>query len=305
MKIAVTGASGFIGGAVATSLAEGGHEVVGFGRRPAGWDHPNARYQQWDLTAPPPPIDLDFDGVVHAAALADDWAPLSLALAVNRDGTRAVTRAFRHVRIVHLSTSSVYDPFSPSVRVTESEPPARRFLSAYSESKAAAELELSGSDCVILRPHAVYGSDDTTLLPRLLAGISGSRLRLPEGGQVLHSLTSIGNLVDAVSLALAPGAPRGIFNISDDHPVLLSLALGDILARRGRGDVSLRRVPYARAFRAAALAESVSRSRGTRPRFTRYAVSQLGLERTLDITRARNELGFSPGPTDFDGAETW
>ena len=37
MRIAVTGASGFIGSAVATALADADHEVVGFGRRADGW----------------------------------------------------------------------------------------------------------------------------------------------------------------------------------------------------------------------------------------------------------------------------
>jgi hypothetical protein len=38
---------------------------------------------------------------------------------------------------------------------------------------------------------------------------------------------------------------------------------------------------------------------------TRYAVSQLGLERTLDLAAARERLGFEPGSTDLEGAEHW
>jgi len=121
--------------------------------------------------------------------------------------------------VVHLSTSSVYDAFTPTVEVSESVPPARRFLSSYSASKTVAELELAGVDAAILRPHAVYGPGDTTLLPRLLAAVRRGRLVLPEGAQVRHSLTHIDNLVLAVRRALDPASPAGTYNIADDTPV--------------------------------------------------------------------------------------
>ena len=94
MRVAVTGAGGFVGGAVATALADADHEVVGFGRRADGWSHPHARYRRWDLTTGPLRADRDFEAVVHCAALADDWAPHDEAMRVNRDGTRAVVRSF-------------------------------------------------------------------------------------------------------------------------------------------------------------------------------------------------------------------
>ena len=51
--------------------------------------------------------------------------------------------------------------------------------------------------------------------------------------------------------------------------------------------------------------EAAARLTGRRPRLTRYAVSQLGLERTLDLTAARDRLGYTPRPTTLDGAERW
>lgn len=304
MRVAVTGASGFIGGAVATALADLDHEVVAFGRRPDGWTHPRARYRRWDLTSGPLRADRDFAAVVHCAALADDWAPREESLRVNRDGTRAVVRSFPDARIVHLSTSSVYDPFEPSVEIREDAAPVRRHLSGYSETKALAEFELAGTDAVILRPHAVYGPGDTTLLPRILAGVRRGRLVLPEGAEVRHSLTSVDNLVLAVRRALDPSSPRGTYNIADDVPVLLSAVLREFLERRA---VSARLVaiPYGAAFALAGTLEATARLTRTRPRLTRYAVSQLGMERTLDLSAAREHLGYRPAPTSLDGAELW
>jgi len=308
VRIAVTGASGFIGAAVATALADADHEVVGFGRRADGWSHPAGRYRVWDITAGPLRGDRDFEAVVHAAALADDWAPIDQALRVNRDGTRHVVRSFPGARVVHLSTSSVYDAFTPTVDASEALPPARRFLSTYSASKAVAELELAGRDAVILRPHAVYGRGDTTLLPRLLAAVrpgrSQGRLVLPERAEVRHSLTHIDNLVLAVRRALDPSSPAGTYNIADDSPVLLSVVLKEFLERRGV-PARLVSVPYRQAFALAGALERAARVTGRRPRLTRYAVSQLGLERTLDLTAARSRLDYRPTPTTLQGAESW
>ena len=304
MRIAVTGVGGFIGGAVATALADLDHEVVGFGRRPDGWAHPHAHYRVWDLTTGPLRADRDFAGVVHCAALADDWAPLDRALRVNRDGTRAVVRSFPDARIVHLSTSSVYDAFEPSVDIREEAAPVRRHLSSYSESKTLAEFELAGSDAVILRPHAVYGPGDTTLLPRLLGAVRRGRLTLPEGAEVRHSLTAIGNVVLAVRRALDPASPRGTYNIADDVPVLLSAVLREFLERRGV-DARLTSIPYGAAFALAGSLEAAARLTRTRPRLTRYAVSQLGMERTLNLDAAREHLEYRPAPTSLAGAEHW
>lgn len=304
MRVAVTGAGGFVGGAVATALADLDHEVVGFGRRPDGWSHPRARYRVWDLTTGPLRADRGFEAVVHCAALADDWAPREEAMRVNRDGTRMVARSFPDARIVHLSTSSVYDAFTPGVEVAEDAAPVRRHLSAYSETKTLAEFELAGTDAVILRPHAVYGPGDTTLLPRILAGVRRGRLTLPEGADVRHSLTSIGNLVLAVRRGLDRRSPAGIYNIADDVPVLLSAVLREFLERRGVR-ARLRSIPYPAAFALAGTLEASARLTRTRPRLTRYAVSQLGMERTLDLTRAREALGYQPAPTSLEGAEHW
>ena len=309
MRIAVTGASGFIGAAVATALAEREHDVTGFGRTRAGWSHPLATYSTWDLTSGPHAVPVEsaaFDAVVHCAALADDWADADVAERVNVLGTRAVIASFPGARFVHLSTSSVYDAFTPSRHVRETHPMPQRFLSAYSATKAAAELEFAGTDAVILRPHAVYGPGDQTLLPRVIAAVRGRTLTLPEGAKVGHTLTHVDNVVDAVIHSIERSAPAGVYNIGDATDVPLDTVITEFLHRRGMPDARIASVPYAMAFAAAGALESVHRAtRRGRPRITRYAVSQLGLERTLDLTAARTHLGYDPTPTTLAGAERW
>jgi len=306
MRIAVTGASGFIGGAVATALAARGHAVTGFGRVVDGWAAPSERtdYRRWDIAYSPVGESLEVDVVVHCAALADDWASRAASELINVEGTRNVIASFPGARFVHLSTSSVYDAFAPTVNARESEAPVTRFLAHYSRTKTAAEALFDGLDAVILRPHAVYGPGDTTLLPRILAGVRGSRLTLPGAARIEHTLTHIDNLVDAVELA-ASATVRGVFNIGDATNVWLDEMLIELLSKKGRADVAIHGIPYSAAFAAAGALELTHRAFGGRPRLTRYAVSQLGLERTLDLSAAREVLGYRPRETTLAGAESW
>ena len=117
-----------------------------------------------------------------------------------------------------------------------------------------------------------------------------------------HTLTHIDNLVLAASLALT--GPAGIYNIGDDTDVLLPAVLSEFLKRRGR-DARIVSIPYRTAFGAAGALERVAAVTRSRPRITRYAISQLGLERTFDLGRARELLGYAPGPTTLVGAEDW
>ncbi|WP_277211886.1 NAD-dependent epimerase/dehydratase family protein [Isoptericola croceus] len=254
MRIAVTGASGFVGGAVARDAVARGDEVWTFSRGPAGVD--GARHRRWDLTGGPLPDPPDVDVVVHAGAAVSDWCSPEVAHAVNVVGTRAVRETFGAARFVHISSGSVYDPFVPSVRAREPEAPVDRYLEPYGRTKAAAERYLvddaarhrGRGEVVILRPHAVYGPGDGTLLPRIEAAARGGVVVLPGGGRARQSLTHVETLVEAVRAAaslevLAAGRPGAagsgrtplVVNVADAEPVVLRDAVVDVLRRRGVG----------------------------------------------------------------------
>ena len=118
MRIAVTGASGFVGGRVARALAAAGHTVLPYGRRPASaLAAPLRGYVAWDVTDGPidaPPVYA----VVHCAARVDDWGPEAAFHVANVDGTRAVLATWPDARrVVYVSTSSVYSDGLRTVRV--------------------------------------------------------------------------------------------------------------------------------------------------------------------------------------------
>ncbi|WP_327737157.1 NAD(P)-dependent oxidoreductase [Streptomyces nojiriensis] len=295
MRIAVTGARGFVGGAVCRAAAERGWTVHALTRA------------DWDLTAGRWVGAPRVDAVVHAAAAVSDWGAPGPVWRANLVGTRHVAASFPGTRLVHISTASVYDPFRPTVHADESEAPVRRYLTPYAASKAAAERALDGRpDTVVLRPHAVYGPGDRTLLPRVLGAVRGGSLFLPGDGTAAQSLTHIGNLTAAALRACDPAAPPGTYNVADAEPVPVGEALRELLAARGIR-VRLRCLPARAADAAAVAAETAWRlaRRPRPPRLTRYAISHLAVERTLALGAARRDLGFDPAPTSFDGAGAW
>ena len=304
MRIAVTGASGFVGGAICASLRAEGHEVLPLGRRAAeALTQPLPGYRSWDLAVGPLPT-LDVDALVHAGAAVGQWGSREAFWRANVLGTQhAVASVPSHARIVAISTASVYARSAAAGPRREDAPLVTRGLTPYDGSKAAADryvLEL-GARAVVLRPHVVYGPGDTTLWPRVLRAVRGGVLRVPGDGSALISTTHIAHLVAAVHLALrTPSA--GAFNIADAAPTSVDTLLRTMFARRGM-PVRLRYLPRALALAAASVTEAAWSLSGRRddPPLTRYAVRSLADGCVLEIGRARRELGYAPWWTVADG----
>jgi nucleoside-diphosphate-sugar epimerase len=305
--IAVTGATGFVGDRLVERLANAGHQVYAYGRRPPGRFRLSALadYRVWDLTAgalsDPPAVDA----VVHCAAAVTDWGAWRELYAANVLGTRYALTSFPTARqFIQLSSVSVYDPLVPKRRVREDAPLPSRYLNHYGLTKQLAEREVltSGRPAVILRPHAIYGAGDNTLRPRLLRAHHFGRLLAVGDGRNLLSLTHVENLLDAILAALERPASSGIFNVADAVEASLDELLRAALTALGL-PARIFYLPVSLAWSLATVLERAYLAGGARraPPLTRYLVSQLANEQTLDLTRARNQLGYRPTRCFRDG----
>jgi nucleoside-diphosphate-sugar epimerase len=218
MRIAVTGASGFIGRALLDVLPGAGHEAV-----------PDLRGAQ---------------ALVHLAAIAhrrgvDKRELRRVNVGLAADAGRSAAAA--GVPMLFMSSVKVHGEESDAP-LRETSPIAPR--DAYALSKAQAEEALRaipGLRLTVLRPPLVYGPAVKANFLALMRAVARG-MPLPLAGiENRRSLVYVGNLCDAILACL--GSPGKTYLVSDGAPVStpqLCRAIGAALGRPAR----LFRVPW-------------------------------------------------------------
>ena len=248
--------------------------------------------------------------LIHAAADTDHGNGSPDQMATNVDGTRHVLDCAQRAgvrRMIHISTESVLLDGRPLVNVSESHPLPRRPAGRYSRSKAAAEtLALSRSTAALaviaVRPRLVWGRDDTTALPQLLAAARSGQLAWIDGGDYASSSTHIANLCAGVELALERGRGGEVYFITDGAPWTFRALVSGMLAANGVAvpDKTVPRWLLHAMARVGDVLAGWSGGRVTLP-ITMQSYATSAVEITLDIAKAQSELGYQPVMTIEEG----
>jgi nucleoside-diphosphate-sugar epimerase len=229
MRVAVTGARGFIGSALEPALKHRGHEVRGLSRDTI-----------WTAES-----YSGCEAVVHLANVAHTAAGEALLERVNVEGTRraAELAAARGVkRFVYISSIRVSGDHTAARPFDGFENPAPQ--DAYGRAKLAAERTLgevsarTGMQAIVLRPPLVYGPRVKAKFLLLMRAIARG-WPLPFAAiRNRRSLIYVGNLADAIACCVeAPQAPASTLLVSDGQAVStpeLCRALGRALGRPAR-----------------------------------------------------------------------
>ncbi|MFB9908155.1 NAD-dependent epimerase/dehydratase family protein [Allokutzneria oryzae] len=309
----VTGGSGFVGARLIRRLVAGGHTVRALARSD------RAERVVAELGATPVRGDLGDADSVRAAASGAELAFHSAArtpgagsraefLRDNVDGTRAVLTACRDAgvrRLVHVGSEAGLRAGKPLVNVDETVALQPGSPAVYAASKARAEAEVlgfDGLDTVVVRPCMIWGRGDTTLLPSLVTAVRSGKFAWIGGGRQLVDATHVDNVVEGLVLAADKGRAGEAYFVTDGKPVVFREFVTDLLATRGIAEPT-RSMPAGLARVAAVAAESVWGRLGLRgaPPVDRMSVWVSGQECTIDISKARTELGYAPVRTTASG----
>lgn len=309
MKTLITGATGFLGGALTYRLHNMGWDVTALGRNPAKLNQledGGIRVVRADISKKDEvnASFSDFDLVFHCAALPSPWGGFEKFYQANVIGTRNIVNACLEnnvKRLVYVSTPSIYFDYNSRISVKENDPLPEP-ISHYAHTKLLAEEEVDkgsaqGLAVVSIRPRALFGEGDTVIFPRLLSRLKTGRLPILGDGENMVDLTYIQNVVDA--LLLCAESPKNTFgkkyNISNGEPVKIwNLVnricdeLGFSHPRRKISRQAAHNVGGALEFFYSLIPYSPE------PPLTRMSVSMMSNSTTLDISAAKNDLGYQP-----------
>jgi len=308
MKILITGGTGFLGRHCAIRLHSLGHIVTALGRNEltgAEFEKRGIRFINADLSDNEA-IHSAFanqEQIIHAGALNARWGNYSDFYRANVLGTQHVIDAsLAHgvQRLVHLSTSSIYFNYRNRLLIRESEALPKP-TSTYAATKRMADNLINtaaerGLSCITLCPKSIIGPGDHNVLGRILKAANSGSIYLPNGGQSLVDPSCVDNVVDAVLLALnAPESACGKkFNISNGEPLKLRQMV-DLLADSIKRPINIRSIPYPVAYTMASVLEFGYGVLARRePPLTREITGLMAKSQTLDISAARDILGYKP-----------
>lgn len=241
MRIAITGATGFIGEALVRRLQGAGHTVLRIGR---GRNGPAAPDVTWDAATVLDAAALEgVDGVVHLAgeSIAQRWsATARRAIRDSRvQGTTLLARtlaglARRPAVLVSMSAIGIYGDRGDEL-LDESSPSGSGFLpdiaraweSSADPARAAGIRVVHPRVGIVLSPK---GGALAQLLPIFSLGIGGKIGR----GRQWMSWISLTDTLRAIEFALATTTLEGAVNVTAPNPVTnadFTAVLGRVLRR--------------------------------------------------------------------------
>ena len=302
--VLVTGASGFVGSAIAGTFRNAGFGVRTLVRRasPRTNLHPADTAVEGDLRDPAS-LAKAVAGVrylVHAAADYRIWTPSPAEMdRTNVEGTRNLMDAAAAAgieRIVYTSSVATIEPGHDEGRPLTPE----TAIGAYKRSKVMAERMVErmvaerGLPAVIVNPSTPIGPRDVKPTPTGRIIVEAASGRMPGFVDTGLNLVHVDDVAAGHLAALLNGRVGERYILGGEN-VPLSQMLADIAGLVGRAAPRLR-IPRLAVWPLAIGAEAVARWTGREPFVSRDALRMAKHRMFFDDAKARRELGYSSRP---------
>lgn len=309
MRSIITGATGCLGFNLTKRLLKEGHEVIALGRNTQIGDQISQMGAQWQ------PIALEekdalkkiackADFIFHCAALSSPWGAYAEFYKTNVLGTENIIHATpTSARLIHVSSPSIYFDFTEKHQIKEHATLPLKAANHYIKTKRLAESLIDKAQSeqriqsITIRPRAIFGPYDRSILPRLLDAERQGLLPVIGSGKNIIDITYVDNVCEA--LILAANAKTHFlgkkYNITNDQPLPLNILLS-LLYQSLKKPLKIKYISYPLAKTLAFGLEKIHQLgifKGE-PAFTRYTTGVLALGQTLNIDAAKTELGYQP-----------
>lgn len=300
MTVAITGATGVVGGAVLRHLLADGQSVRALVRVGATLpaDVEPVTGDVLDLSS----LERCFAGVdtvYHVAGVNQlcSRRPTRM-IRVNVEGTRLVAQAATEARLLHTSSAATLGETEGEIG-DETTIPSGEWQSVYAYSKWQAEQEVHAvagrQDVVIVNPSSVQGPGRATGTGKLLLSVMGGRLRTLVETRL--SIVDIDDCARGHLLAAAKGT-SGQRYVLNSFSLALSEAVRIIEDVVGR-DLGVRYLPAAIARVAGVTGGALFRVLGKDAPICSESVRTLLHGHVYDGSKATRELGLVYTPADL------
>jgi dihydroflavonol-4-reductase len=305
----VTGASGFVGSAVARKLGAAGFDVRVLMRASS----PRTNIEgiacepvEGDMRDPAS-MARAMKGVRYLFHVAADyrlWArdPEEI-VRNNREGTRAVMEAALGAgveRVVYTSSVAALKPVEGGAADETSRHTEESAIGAYKRSKVVAERLVEsmvaerGLPAVIVSPSTPIGPRDVKPTPTGRIIVEAANGKMPAFVDTGLNLVHVDDVAEGHLLALRKGKIGEVYVLGGED-VSLKDMLGVIAPLAGRKPPRVR-LPVAPLYPLAYMAEGVARLTGKEPFLTADALTMARYTMFFSSAKARRELGFSTRP---------
>lgn len=306
--VLVTGASGFIGGAVCRALGRRNYKVRALVRRtsPRANLGPELEIVEGDMTDAAAVREAIAGSrfLVHIAANYRLWTPEPNELMrVNIEGARVVMQEALRAgveRVLYTSSVATLAPKESGPSDENERLPLKSAIGAYKRSKILSErlieamVEKEGLPAVIVNPSAPLGPGDLRPTPTGRIVLEAIRGRIPAFVETGLNIAHVDDVANGHLAALERGRIGERYILGGDN-VRFCEILEEVARLTGRKPPHLR-LPRAPLFPVAFLNETLALLTGREPFLSRESLRLSATPMYFDDSKARRELGYVSRP---------